>query len=80
MTISKANRNFRGEIFTDNPKLYTRIIEESGFVKQTFRGNVVIRYILDYGGKPLDVRILSNRIVILSPSERAVREFGQLLQ
>ena len=75
MTITKSKNTFRGETPAKNINIIRKNIENSPYLKHKYKGNRVIRYIVEYHGYSIDVRTMSEKIVMLCSNGAVIEEF-----
>ena len=79
MIIEKTYTGFRCEIeLTDNNDIKNKI-ENSPYLKKTFQGNKITRYIAEYEGYAIDIRLLTQKMVLLCKNDAVIKHFVSTL-
>ena len=78
-TKDKKTRIYRHEYSTVTPAKCKEHIEQYDGIKQRFYGNNVSRYIAEYDGKPIEIRLSPTRVIIFGTNRYAMLETAKLI-
>lgn len=77
--MTKNNNRYKEEIALESTEEIKTKIEACQYLKQQFHGNRVSRYIIEYKGYPIDLRLMSEKLVAFCASHSLLQEFLEIL-